>query len=644
LYNEYKRTRSEEVLNLRRRYQRMVRNYIIAYKRLEWNRACTKLEQTKNPTLFWKKFHQLTGTTTLSTYPIIHNQQAPQTDNEKANAFASHFEKVYSPQNTFTLPFHEKVEATIIANDDKHKPNERDINDMPNTLLNEAITQEEIRSIVRHKKSTAPGPDNITYRHIKEGPTILFELLAVLYTFLLRAGLYPPQFKVSHMILFLKPNKDPTNPGSYRPIQLTSTLGKVLERIIVKRLHGILANKSILPLSQAGFRPSSSTHDQLLRLTNIITHQFNRIQPSCLLLFDIEKAFDHVWHAGLLYKLQRYRFPLYFIRFITSFLKERLIYIIINQAKSRAIRPRTGVPQGSALSPLLYILYTADMPKPIPNIHHFLFADDTAFLATAPSIQVINSSLDRMIELFEIWCNRWKLKINGDKTQALVILPPNRTSRVYRNTSLLQLRVGGIKIPIAKTAKYLGITFDRHLTWNAHLNEVNRKAQNRLNLLKRLCGTSWGLHPQTLINTYKTFLRPLLTYGFTAWVSASAKYYERLKILERHALRTAYRIKLPSPTQELYNRINFPEITAHIASLRYNYIAKRIGTDHPLMQDIIRTDLNISAAPRFHFAPLDHLLALYVRKSVTRKHRVRHLILIANVLTNPMVCLFLLSR
>ena len=209
------------------------------------------------------------------------------------------------------------------------------------------------------------------------------------------------------------------------------------------------------------------------------------------------------------------------------------------------------------------------------------------------------------------WCNKWGLTINSRKTQAIVFLPPRRRSRIRRNPSRLNLTVQHQPIRPTKQVTYLGITFDHQLTWCPHLQTVITKATNRLNLLKRLTGTTWGLNSKTIINTYKAFLRPVLTYGFTSWIAASPIIYKKLQILERHALRIAFRVKLPSPTQELYDRISFPHLLFHLETLRQRYIAKRLEHQHPLLQDIIHSHTNTATPPRHIATPLSLLFAIY---------------------------------
>jgi len=177
--------------------------------------------------------------------------------------------------------------------------------------------------------------------------------------------------------MFLKSNKSPHTLSPYRSIQLTPTLSKVLEKNVVRRLHNHLRDHNLLPPYQAGFRSKYSINIQLLRLTSLITNHFNKSQPSCLMLFDLEKAFDKVWHEALLYKLISFRLPLAYTSFTYSFLTNRLAYKAINATLSHSIFLHSGVPQGF--------------------LHYHRFSMSSLFLISHPSLLTYISSSIQII-------------------------------------------------------------------------------------------------------------------------------------------------------------------------------------------------------------------------------------------------------
>jgi len=209
-----------------------------------------------------------------------------------------------------------------------------------------------------------------------------------------------------------------------------------------------------------------------------------------------------------------------------------------------------------------------------------------------------------------------RLKIKSHKTQAIVFIPPKQRTRIQRNPNHLSITIHNTRIQSSKTVTYLGITFDHHLSWRPHLSTIASKAYNRLNLLKSITGITWE---KSALNTYKVFLRPVLTYGFTASILAACFFYLKLQILERHTLRTAHRIILPSPTDELYDRTPFPHILYHLEQLRHKFIRIRLEVHHPLLLDTIHgtttheTQTTLTATPLCllfslcrHTIPPDH--------------------------------------
>ncbi|CAF4209298.1 unnamed protein product [Rotaria sp. Silwood2] len=182
-----------------------------------------------------------------------------------------------------------------------------------------------------------------------------------------------------------------------------------------------MEQRNILPEHQAGFRPRKSTLNNIIRLTKYARNnleQNGRRRHSAVILFDIKAAFDSVWHDGLIYKLNELRIPKYLMYYLISFLQNRTASIEIENSLSKLFHLNSGTPQGSPLSPLLYIIYTADSMNGLPeHTQYGLFADDTALWTSSNTTSSLSSRLQQASDAFQSWCKSWKLKLQPTKTE-----------------------------------------------------------------------------------------------------------------------------------------------------------------------------------------------------------------------------------
>lgn len=198
----------------------------------------------------------------------------------------------------------------------------------------------------------------------------------------LRLSYFPQDWKLAVVLAFPKPGKDKLFPQNYRHISLLNTLSKVFEISLYNRLRNFEKQHKTLIEEQFGFRDHRSTVQQLARIANYISTNFNTKMSTAMLLLDIEKAFDTVWHGGLIYKLHEIGIPLYLIKILQSYLKNRTFKVQINEAHSKLQSVVAGVPQGSILGPALFIYYINDIPRHNDTILT-LFADDTGILSAS---------------------------------------------------------------------------------------------------------------------------------------------------------------------------------------------------------------------------------------------------------------------
>ena len=215
-----------------------------------------------------------------------------------------------------------------------------------------------------------------------------------------------------------KPNKNPHLAASYQPISLLSTLSKLFERVVMWRILIWLNNSNILSKYQAGFRKGKSTHDHIIRIIQNVQAAFNRGQLVGAIFIDIEKAFDKVWHTGLLFKLNLLKIPNYLGKWIANYLSSRTFKVRTNGSLSSPTPIHAGVPQGSVLGPILFNIFVNDIVEcaASPHIELALYADDKAAWTAANRKDHIQKRLQDQLNATEKWMSKWRTKLSKEKT------------------------------------------------------------------------------------------------------------------------------------------------------------------------------------------------------------------------------------
>lgn len=228
---------------------------------------------------------------------------------------------------------------------------------------------------------------------------------------------FPRTWRHAYVTAIPKPQKDVTIPSNYRPISLLSSTSKLFERIILLCINHFLSSGSYIPHEQFGFQAGHSTNHQLIRLTQSVKADLAQKRSTGLILLDVEKAFDSVWQQALVYKMHHYGFPVYLTKIIQSFLDERSFQVIVRDQLTETYGIPFGVPQGSTLSPVLYNIFTSDVPK-LDGVSYYFFADDTGFSVTDESPDEITTTLQAASNSLADYQVKWRIKVNPAKTQA----------------------------------------------------------------------------------------------------------------------------------------------------------------------------------------------------------------------------------
>ncbi|GFT71472.1 RNA-directed DNA polymerase from mobile element jockey [Trichonephila clavipes] len=355
------------------------------------------------------------------------------TDAQKAETLANALEDQFqlnNIQNPDTDTQHMRLVDRFFINDNNF--DDTPISTKPSELL---------QYIKKLKIKKAPGNDKITNKMVLNFPISIIFQLTNLINKILYTGHFPQAWKTATVIPILKPGKDPTLATSHRPISLLPVLSKLAERIILNRLNDHLQKNDILIPQQHGFRANLSTSHQLLRVVEYVKTGFAENKSTGAVFLDIQKAFDRVWHYGLLYKLIRTNTP-YLIKIIKSFLENRNFSVLVNHSYSPLKNISAGVPQGALLSPTLFNIYVNDIPRTSFSTI-CLYADDTAVLVQNANLQILAHQLHKHLARLEHWLSTWKIALNVEKTEQssfLATLRKNHLTYTSKTNTSLGLR------------------------------------------------------------------------------------------------------------------------------------------------------------------------------------------------------------
>lgn len=353
--------------------------------------------------------------------------------------------------------------------------------------------------------------------------------LHYIYNYCLNKCYFPQVWKNAVVLPFKKPGKDHSDPKNYRPISLLTALSKILEKLILTRLNKYLNENDILIDEQYGFRPQHSTTLQLAKLLDDISRGHN-MKNTLMVTLDIEKAFDSVWHDGLIHKLITYNIPTHIVKIIKSFLWKRSFSVRVGEAQSTQNQIPAGVPQGALLSPTLYLLFVNDLPKN-DDTNIFLFADDTAISSCSRKKKLARDRLQRHLDQLKNYFDKWQIKVNATKTNTIYFAKRNKKERTD------PLTYDGQDITEVPVAKYLGVHLDSKLLFGPHIKHINKKAKSVFAILYPLLRYDSRLGYKLKLMLYKCYILPILTYAAPAWSSVSDHHLRSICSIQTKCLR-----------------------------------------------------------------------------------------------------------
>lgn len=583
--NRFKKSPTIDNLIAFKKARAKARKIVLESKRNSWNNFTSTISSNTNINEIWRKVKAISGNSiSHPPYCIVTETGVNSTDpfvisETIANQFqATSSSTNYSPSFLEIKPARE-INLNFHTNED-----------LP---YNSLFSIQELEFALSEAKACAPGSDFVVNDMLKNLTSEIKIVLLHSLNQLWNECTYPIEWKEAIVIPLLKANRNPLLPTSFRPISLTSCMGKLFERMINNRLMWFLEKENILVPYQSGFRKGRSTMDHLVALENSIQESFRRREHCVAVFFDIKGAYDTTWRYGVLHKLYKYglrgKLPL----LIKSFLSERNFRVRIGNTLSEIHTLENGTPQGSTLSCTLFALAINEIAENIDSsISRYLYVDDLSIVLSGKTVGEITRKLQPAIN--SIIKNGEDIGFVFAKEKMHCI----HFCKLRRPHYDPMLFAGDVVIKCVNSVKFLGLVFDRTLTWIEHINTLVDKCRKFLNVIKMLAHSKWGADPECLIRIYNAIVLSRLDYGCAVYSSARKSLLRKLDIIHHAGIRYCIGAFPTSPIKKLYEESGIPSLTDRRHRLMISYISNILSqTNHPNHNFLFTPENTFSSRP-----------------------------------------------
>ena len=471
--NFFRKRPNTDNLLLMRKAEALVKREVKHAKRLSFQTFCSEINDRTTTKTVWNFIGKLTNKRAArKKIPIKHNNLIYTDPTDKANLFATHYEKIFC-NISHTLNSDDLMETII-----------RGITDTTCEDYNSPFTMHELEKSLSSLKGTAPGGDTIHNNMLKILPYSYCECMLEMINDSYNNAEIPSSWKIATILPFSKPEKKIDLVTSHRPISLLNCFPKLMSKLVNRRLNFALERNNAYSPSQCGFRRRLGTLDQLTRYEQHIRVALKTKQICVSVFFDISAAYDSVWHTGLLYKLAKSGIKGKMLAWIQNFLKDRKFQVYFEGEYSEEKKIISGVPQGSILSPTLFNIMISDIPR-VEGVTLSEYADDLLIYAADTDKTKVGNMIQKQIDCLFRWTEEWGFTLNPQKTKAML--------HTARFIAAPMLNINGNKIEYVQAHKYLGMIIDGpELTWKRHIESLHNKCISKVNCIKVMSSHKWG--------------------------------------------------------------------------------------------------------------------------------------------------------
>lgn len=521
-----------------RTLQQRLQEALLREANLHWSTLIKNTaEQYKDPETFWRKIKSLSGgSSPPPLYLLDPNNTRKYSEEEQEGLHREVWEDVFTEEaeeeddNNNSELVREDLRTNADRTTPYHSADNSRLNNIDNPMTEE-ITMEEIKFLIKKIKKTCPGSSGINKTIMRNLPDTALKRLLDIYNATISAGYYPDKWKQATMRLIPKQGKNQHLACNYRPISLLEVPGKILERIVNRKLREHLEDHDLYHINQFGFRQQRGTTHALALATESIAH-YKADKGQCqIVLRDITKAFDKVWHLGLKHKILQLGLPTIYEKLLCDFLDDRQARIKVGTYIGEYFNLGCGVPQGSVLSPTLFVIYTRDHPPPITG-QNISYADDITQVVGYPgkSKEMMNLRTQREIKSINDYEARWRIKTNLNK------FTPIRLGQQNGEPLLIEEE----PVDFQAAGKSLGLKITR-TGYTQHIQERRGKAMAALIKLFRFR----ELPIKIKSHLVKALVLPVLDYPPIPIHTMSITQISKLQKIQNKALRFATEQRYP---------------------------------------------------------------------------------------------------
>ena len=505
-------------------------------------------QNRNNPKVLWKLLNDLNPKDEKEmTQSLNVNDQNLDNPIEIANAFNTHFTNII-----------EKIRQGSDPNTDI------EISDALNAFLSSKLPDNELfqipeikphevfKSIQNLDEKKAKGLDDIGISFLKEGMCVITEPLTHIINQSINTGIFPDKWKEARVLPLHKSGLT-DDPYNYRPISILSVLSKIIERHVHDQIYKHLSEHNLLYEYQSGFRPQHSCEAALLQMIDTWLKAIDDNQLVGTIFLDLQKAFDVVDHSILVKKLGLYGLSENSVKWFSSYLSNRKQKVSLNGCVSDFKEITAGVPQGSILGPLLFIIFINDMFMHDSSVDNknSLYADDSSFYTVGNTVAEIEMNLNQDLKKVTDWCTKNRMFINKAKTKSMLLC--TRQKRMNLD-STLKIKIDDDYLENSKSEKVLGVTIDESLCWTEQVDKTCKKIIFNLHTLKEI---KKNLPVKERLLFYNCYILPHLNYCCSVWGNCPANQQNRVTKLQKRAAHLILDADLSIPSSDLFKKLKW---------------------------------------------------------------------------------------